>query len=256
VLVIIGLVIGGVLVGRDLIKAAERRSMVSQVQQLDAATTAFRLKYGKIPGDIDNAVALGLGTDTNLHDGDGNGQIFSHLFMFSTNYGSSSKEMMGALLHLSNAGLIAAERMTGYDGFTSFDGDFTGRALPLKIHKGAFISMMSITDTSSGDYALGNAFLIHGSIPGSGAFERILTVPDAFYIDTKIDDGDGFTGSVRTNYPYSGPRVSADTSGCLLGGASPGYNFEGHWQNYAFQIANPSPNPEQRVCTMAIRGSW
>jgi prepilin-type N-terminal cleavage/methylation domain-containing protein len=76
VLVIIGLITGGVLVGRDLIFAAQVRQQISQIESLDVATNAFKLKYNAIPGDISNAVALNLGTAGDAGDnGNGNGQL-------------------------------------------------------------------------------------------------------------------------------------------------------------------------------------
>ena len=51
VLVIIGLIIGGVLVGKDLIANAEIRATVSVYQQLDAAVNTFKTKYNCLPGD-------------------------------------------------------------------------------------------------------------------------------------------------------------------------------------------------------------
>ncbi len=44
VLVIIGLIVGGVLVGQDLIKAAETRATVGQVEKYNAAVNTFRTK--------------------------------------------------------------------------------------------------------------------------------------------------------------------------------------------------------------------
>jgi prepilin-type N-terminal cleavage/methylation domain-containing protein len=58
VLVIIGLVIGGVLVGKDLIKAAETRSAVSLITQIETATLTFRTKYNCIVGDCPNATDI------------------------------------------------------------------------------------------------------------------------------------------------------------------------------------------------------
>src|SRR5271163_852919 len=66
VLVIIGLIVGGVLVGQDLIKAAEIRATVAQVEKYNAAVNTFRTKYNGIPGDIVNtqAAAFGLFNET------------------------------------------------------------------------------------------------------------------------------------------------------------------------------------------------
>lgn len=61
VLVIIGLVIAGVMFGRDMVEDAEHNALMSQIEELDAATNAFRLKYGGIPGDLDGTKALAFG---------------------------------------------------------------------------------------------------------------------------------------------------------------------------------------------------
>lgn len=60
VLVVIGLIIGGVLVGRDLIEAARVRATVQQIEALNTAQTAFLLKYNCIAGDCPNGINLGF----------------------------------------------------------------------------------------------------------------------------------------------------------------------------------------------------
>jgi prepilin-type N-terminal cleavage/methylation domain-containing protein len=81
VLVIIGLIVGGILVGQDLIKAAEIRATVAQVEKYNSAVNTFRTKYNALPGDITGpqSTAFGLFTETTLvgtagHQ-DGNGLI-------------------------------------------------------------------------------------------------------------------------------------------------------------------------------------
>ncbi len=78
VLVIIGLIVGGVMVGRDLMEAATLRSVASQLQSYQVATNTFRLKYNALPGDIKAAHAsqLGLAPRNGAQGhGDGNGVI-------------------------------------------------------------------------------------------------------------------------------------------------------------------------------------
>jgi prepilin-type N-terminal cleavage/methylation domain-containing protein len=62
VLVIIGLIIGGVLVGRDLIRAAEIRALYGEYTQLTTAMNAFKLKYNCVAGDCARATDF-FGTD-------------------------------------------------------------------------------------------------------------------------------------------------------------------------------------------------
>ena len=55
VLVILGLLVGGVLSGQSLIRAAELRSITAQQQRFVTSINAFRDKYFALPGDMTNA---------------------------------------------------------------------------------------------------------------------------------------------------------------------------------------------------------
>lgn len=61
VLVIIGLIVGGVLVGRDLIIAATVRAQISQIEKFQTAANVFRGKYVYLPGDIPDPDATRFG---------------------------------------------------------------------------------------------------------------------------------------------------------------------------------------------------
>ena len=60
VLVIIGLIVGGVLVGQDLIHAATIRATITQKERFSTAANTFRTKFGDVPGSLVNPTALGL----------------------------------------------------------------------------------------------------------------------------------------------------------------------------------------------------
>lgn len=78
VLVIVGLLVGGVIVGRDMIDAARVRSQISQIEKYKTAVNTFRLKYGYLPGDIPNPTAAAFGFAARgqyAGQGDGNGII-------------------------------------------------------------------------------------------------------------------------------------------------------------------------------------
>ncbi len=68
VLVIIGLVVGGVMVGQDLISAARIRAQIKQFETYKLAVGAFKVKYNCLPGDCASATSFELG---NNGDGDG-----------------------------------------------------------------------------------------------------------------------------------------------------------------------------------------
>ena len=71
VLVIIGLLIGGILKGREMIKNAKIRRVVKTADELRAAIMSFYDRYGVYPGD-ENKTNIPPG-DT--HDGNGDGKI-------------------------------------------------------------------------------------------------------------------------------------------------------------------------------------
>lgn len=70
VLVIIGLVIGGVLVGQDLIKSSGNRAFISQLETYNSVVNTFKNKYNCLPGDCVSAAAFGF-----TGNGGGNGVV-------------------------------------------------------------------------------------------------------------------------------------------------------------------------------------
>jgi prepilin-type N-terminal cleavage/methylation domain-containing protein len=78
VLVIIGLIVGGVLVGQNLVRAAGARATVAQIEKYNSAVNTFRGKYGYLPGDIKDPDASNFGFVARgqyAGEGDGNGII-------------------------------------------------------------------------------------------------------------------------------------------------------------------------------------
>ena len=61
VLVILGLLIATVTVGKDLIRSAAMRAVITQITDLQTQLGAFLLRYNALPGDITNADKRGLG---------------------------------------------------------------------------------------------------------------------------------------------------------------------------------------------------
>lgn len=116
VLVIIGLLTGGVMVGQDLVRQAELRSIVSDLAKFETALNAFRVKFSSLPGDMRNAtsywgIVAGDGNDVTCHsatktsaatcNGDGNGHVFQISSLPSNRY-----ERFLFWHHLANAQLV------------------------------------------------------------------------------------------------------------------------------------------------------
>lgn len=72
VLIIIGLIVGGVLKGQDLIESARVNSIQTQLNEIRTAATTFLNKYDDLPGDMPEPE---LFTGVPFSGGDGDGRI-------------------------------------------------------------------------------------------------------------------------------------------------------------------------------------
>ena len=81
-LVIIGLIVGGIMVGADLIRVAPIRKQIRQMEDVETQINAFQVKYGCLPGDCPFVTTYFSTPDVNgytIANGDGNGMILSSL---------------------------------------------------------------------------------------------------------------------------------------------------------------------------------
>lgn len=198
VLVIIGLIIGGVLVGQDMIKSAEIRATINQWSSYSAAVNVFNDKYAYIPGDINQARALEFGLYNRTAvaapgNGDGNG-------------------MLQACAQTAAAGLLAGCETTVFwrDLNTTglVDGYFqtAGNALAA-VTSVALITVFPETKIGRGNFwtvfsAEGaNWYEIAGitAVSAAGAYTltNALNPFEAYNIDRKTDDGRPLTGATR-----------------------------------------------------------
>jgi len=97
VLVIIGLIIGGITAGQELIRAAELNSVASDITKFKVANNTFKLKYNAMAGDMDNAQSYWpscVDAPSNTCNGDNSGIL------------ESSSERIRFWQHLSLAGVL------------------------------------------------------------------------------------------------------------------------------------------------------
>jgi prepilin-type N-terminal cleavage/methylation domain-containing protein len=73
VLVIVGLIVSGLLVGRELIIGAEIRSQISAIEMIKTSTNTFKNKYNALPGDISSTHATNFGFPAPAGGGISNG---------------------------------------------------------------------------------------------------------------------------------------------------------------------------------------
>jgi len=208
VLVIIGLIVGGVLVGRDLIIAASARSQITQIEKYNQAVNVFRGKYNMLPGDIDatTAAAFGFAARGTLQgQGDGNGVIEGY---WSGNNDNGVYEYSGETLmfwvDLSKVGLISGNFNTAsasVDPGANITGTFIANYLPTaNIGRGNYVYVWSggINGGNGINYFGISAITQLGrGLPDSGA---TISVRQAYNIDNKIDDGLPQSGNVVAQY--------------------------------------------------------
>jgi prepilin-type N-terminal cleavage/methylation domain-containing protein len=243
VLVIIGLIVGGILMGNDLIKQAQLRSVVSSLEKYDTAVQTFTLKYHCVPGDCTTAtnfwpqdVGCLYSPDrtTKRQDtcnGDGNGQIGNCTDGLTDPH---CVEAFRFWQQLSNAQLVG-------DVFTG-----NGVNAPIEAKPGVNVPRVPIRDggvsmfyIDKSTYAfnpdgtpniLGHYWNVGSENSDGTLSDMLFSGPEAYSIDTKIDDGNGLTGkvigsynlAVKPCYDNNGLYHSSDNVQKWFGGVSVG----------------------------------
>jgi len=216
VLVIIALIIGGVLVGKDMIDAAVIRSQISQLQKYEAAVNTFRTKYNWLPGDMPAPAAVAVGLMSRIGDygdGDGNGVLQDAAGYPTDSY--MQGEMVIFWNDLATAQLIGDPITSHYSGGYACLGSTLSDAIQCfpqcKLGGGKCLVQIFTAPTTQQSYY----FLAWPS--GSFQFDAwpvaVITPAQAFSMDSKIDDGSPFTGRLTLSQPGNGSLSVADTPG-------------------------------------------
>ena len=198
VLVIIGLLIGGILVGRDLIEAAAMRAQISQLEKYQSALNTFRLKYNALPGDLtsDSAASFGFLTRAGSQ-GRGNGNGLLEGFFYAGPLAlawDQGGENVFFWADLSVANLVDGSFTTAVDG--SNTSTSPRQYFPSAKISGNYIYVYSYNSENFFGIAGITAISPAGNItPSMG-----LTVIQANNIDTKIDDGLPLSGRILAYY--------------------------------------------------------
>lgn len=195
VMVIIGLLIGGILKGQELINNAKISATVTQVKSMDAALNTFQDKYAALPGDM-------LTPSTRLPDcttapcnlpGDGNSKYANTAGSTPTN----TQEGVVAFAHLSAADLLSGINLTTNPSTPTFGG-----LLPaVKAGGGMWLGGSSNTGGATAITSLtaNRTYLaLNGSNEAISTTTGALSPVDAAQIDRKVDDGSPISGAVQS----------------------------------------------------------
>lgn len=217
VLVILGLLVGGVLAGQSLIRAAELRSISTEYARYATAAQTFRDKYFAVPGDMTNGTAFwgrraatgacvtnsgaALNTTTGVCDGDGDGRLTE------TGAGFYPDERFVFWRALANAGLIEGT----YTGTTVAGGSFHSQG-GVNVPRARMNNALWYTNSRAASSGSTVEFVMeYGNFLQIGAYQAnlspnssIMYPEEAWNIDTKMDDG----------MPGRGTVIAADRSMC------------------------------------------
>jgi prepilin-type N-terminal cleavage/methylation domain-containing protein len=177
VLVIVGIVIGGVFQGRELIDKARLQKLTTMLNQLQMSVTHFREDFGYFPGDLPEAKEY-LGGDIRGGNGDG---------ILDGNYKEAWSEVMLFWLHLERSGKLPNIQFHEGHGRSPSDGFFLPKT-PLG-------GMLLIQHNPRPDYE--GPWLIIANLRGE-KLTPLLTPAQAHFIDKTLDDGNPNTGHVRS----------------------------------------------------------
>ncbi|MBM3618869.1 MAG: type II secretion system protein, partial [Alphaproteobacteria bacterium] len=248
VLVIISLLVGAIVAGTSLVRAARVKSVTSDKEAYQNAMLAFRDKYNALPGDManatdiwgyatgvagpitvakDNACAQLLTYSTNKAtcNGNGNDRIYER-----TGAGYFGHEQYRVWQHLSNAGMIEGT----YSGVIDCNSSTAICAAP-----GVNTPVSSMPDATwyiadpNGEppgspwfdllwtnriekhlLYFGGTIVSNYRTANSNPFQSILTPAEAWAIDDKYDDGFPGRGRVRVISPDPGNPFTASPQLC------------------------------------------
>jgi prepilin-type N-terminal cleavage/methylation domain-containing protein len=209
VLVILGLLVGGVLSGQSLIRAAELRAVTTEAGRYTTAVRSFQDKYFALPGDMANATAFWgkSAADCNSQSGavaapgtcNGNGDGIIDWPVAA----SATGETFRGWQHMARAGLI--------------EGTYTGNAGPVEladpepkinVPESRFSQALwgfGYYDNANGsnsysfNYDMRNWMIIGSEDDSSYTDGPLFRAEEAWNIDTKLDDGRPGTGRVIAN---------------------------------------------------------
>lgn len=211
VLVIIGLLLGGVLKGQELINTARVRALNNTVDGVTAAWFSFQDRYRAFPGDYTQASVNLPGAPTN---GDGNGIVG-----IATAPATPAAERAMVWMHLQSAGYITG----GYDDPAATVAQANEYGCPVTVcPDNGFGAGMNLNYGAMRQAAGSSA---HELMTGRGIPVEVLAE-----LDRKVDDGLAGSGAMQLGAAgnnWGGGTEVGDCQGATVG---------------TYELLNPSSN--------------
>jgi prepilin-type N-terminal cleavage/methylation domain-containing protein len=196
VLVIIGLLLGGILKGQEMITQAKIKNIISDFSGISAAYHGYQDRYRALPGDDVNAATRWAGATA----GGGNG-VVAGTYNNAGAACTAAVESCGWWDHLRRSGFVAG----------------AGVLQPLN-------ALSGIVGVQTGDGVTPPGPALGGAAGAGGFFALMMcsaNLPDkvAIATDTQMDDGQRLTGSVRGQLQTANnPNIVVDATAAPVGG--------------------------------------
>ncbi|MCC7546919.1 MAG: prepilin-type N-terminal cleavage/methylation domain-containing protein [Burkholderiales bacterium] len=207
VLVVIGLLLGGVLKGQELITGAKVRNLIAQQDGIKAAFFGFQDRFRAIPGDY-TAASSNINCTGGCPDGNGNGRI-------EKGSGGAPHEEIYLWAHLTGAGFL-----NGNYSATSGVASVTDENTP-KSPYGAHLEF-----SHDGIYGTGTpgtpSALKHNLKTG-----HLIPVEILAEIDRKIDDGRPDSGTFQFSAYAPAGATAPDHAACVDSGTPTSWKVNG-----------------------------
>lgn len=213
VVVLIGIIIGGVVTGVQLMRTAQVRAVVKEMDSIVKAVGIFKEKYNQLPGDMYNATNF-WGTDagcpgtpfnSNIKmvtcNGNGNGRI-GYIDGLTTPDGTAY-EMFRAWQHMAAAGLISQAFSGTSSSAVAVDEKAGVHNFASSLQGAGWTIGYLEAPTTTNDYygalygnrlSFGRPKVIGGT--NSWMAGPALSTEEAYAIDSKVDDGKPSQGKV------------------------------------------------------------
>lgn len=215
VLVIIGLVVGGIVFGQELIRAAEIRKQVSQIEKYSVAVNTFAGKYNCLPGDCPDAGSF----FDNALGGNGDGLVDSGAS------GSEEKERWNFWNHLGQAQLIDGAYDSTETSLMRIGID--SPAPVLKGHGGSVMGAANFNSTGgiqvfgASNYTdISNFFGNKANVLYIGTVDDpaldthgVYYAEEMYALDSKMDDGKPLSGMFRATNSMMSSGTAFYTTG-------------------------------------------
>ncbi len=207
VLVVIGLLLGGVLKGQELITGARVRSLIAQQDGIKAAFFGFQDRFRALPGDY-TAASSNIDCSGGCPDGNGNGRI-------EKGDGGTPHEEIFVWAHLSGAGFLNGSYVAAADTDTATDDNTP------KSPYGAYLEFVHDGIYGSGTTTTPGT-LKHNLKTGNQIPVEILAE-----IDRKIDDGRPDSGTFQFSAYAAGGGTGPTYADCVEAGTPSSWKVNG-----------------------------